>query len=719
MKYFYELVILDAVMDYDIEYIYFSEEKMSIGSICFVPFGKNDKLVEAVIVGESDEYKKAKKIFAKSGEITLEQVKTAKYISTYNVNSIASILRIMIPKACRSMIGRNKREIEERVKLPKKAFVSTLISKEDLHREKTILDERQKILSEIINELILNFPNSIEKKKKYNKRHIDYLRNRNIADLVYRAEPLSSNFEKKEIFLPDLTYEQREIYNSIINSGNKNILFGVSGSGKSVIYMHLARKYISENKNVLITFPDLALLPYHREIFREYFGEMIVYIHSRMSDREKKIAIKKLNATSPKVVIGTRNTVLLFERSPDIIIVDEYHSSNYISEHPRFDIRKCLEHYHSKTSKLIFSSATPLVSNYYDESFKKHILLKEYRKREKRYTVVDLSEEFSSGNKRYLSRELIKNIDTSLRKSEKVFLLLNRSSHFSHIFCRNCGKVLRCENCENPLYYDKKRDSFGCKVCSVTKKVGSSCVYCGSKTLKFYSGGTDVLKAQLLHLFPNARIKIASASVLNRKSDYDELYEDINESKYDIIIGTSVISRGYDFDIGLSACVYSDNILFQPNYMASEETFSLLQQFFSRAGHYGLGRCILQTYSPENYVMQSVMQDDYLSFYNKEISVREERGYPPFVNYTVIKVFSKNEEDSLKTANYLKKKIEGSSDKVIGPYIPINYKIRDEYYYYIRCEDISENKILKAKLMEFRKKEKVKFSVDVDATQIY
>ena len=652
-------------------YNYNLDKKISIGSRVLVDF--HFKLSEALIVSfpketELNNLKEVIDVIDEESILTLELLKLGRFMEKKYFTSLMSCYQTMLPKPF-------KFGTQEKIK--DKEIIYYYLSEED---KKLTLKQQ-----EIVDFLKLKKEDRLE---KFSKSIIKTLVNKNI--LIEKKVLLSTIIEEKkdfkEIYLSD---KQKDIYNEIINSkDNKFLLYGVTGSGKTLIYLHLINYYISQGKTALLLVPEISLTIQTMNFFKNYFKENISILHSSLSDREKYNEYLKIKRKDVSVVIGVRSAIFAPISDIGIVIIDEEHSDTYneYSKNPKYstkDIAIFRSEYNS--AKLVLASATPLVKDYYlakvNKEYKLLKLLNKYNDLKLDIKIIDLKE-----NKKlsYFSDELKDKILEKLEKKEQVILFLNRKGYANYVMCASCGEVKKCPNCDISLTYYKKDNILKCSYCEYIEKYVNLCNKCHEEDLNIMGVGTEKIEEELNILFKDYKILRMDMDTTKRKGSYERIIEDFKNHKYDILVGTQMIAKGLDFEsVTLVGVINADTSLMIPSYNAIENTYSLLSQVSGRSGRSSKkGEVIIQTYNPDNYGISEVVKQDYESFYQQEIDIRKKLLYPPFSNMLTLKIKSMNidlvKEHIIKIYKYLKLNLKETTS-ILGPNL-LNIRKLDKKY---------------------------------------
>lgn len=499
---------------------------------------------------------------------------------------------------------------------------------------------------------------------------------------------------------------QEDVYKKIkssfeLDESSDFLLHGVTGSGKTEIYIKLVEECIRLGKDAIVLVPEIILTPQIEKKFRTVFGENVAIIHSRLSKKEKYEEWKKIRDGEVQICLGTRSSIFAPFENLGLIIIDEEHESSYKQqENPRYDtkdIAKKRVTYNRAT--VVFASATPSVDLYYEFSNnKKDKLLKIL----KRYndSMPDIEIVALDSKEDILSNKLIEEIEDRISKKEQILLFLNKRGYTNFIRCFTCGYIYNCENCDISLNYHKKDNSLHCHLCGYRKKVSNIEKCCENPELVSGAFGIQKIEEYIKSRIDNVRIIRMDSDTTSTKGSYDRLLTDFREKKADILLGTQMISKGLDFpDITLVGVLSIDNIVAFPTFKSNERMFQLLVQTAGRAGRSDKkGKVLLQTNMVTD-IIEYAIKNDYTKFYNYEIKRREVLQYPPFSNISFITIKGTEESKAFSAAkaiyNFLYKHYD--SEKILGPSKSLLYKVNNEYKYNIsvRFNDESYSKLHK------------------------
>ncbi|MCD6435433.1 MAG: primosomal protein N', partial [Clostridiales bacterium] len=522
---------------------------------------------------------------------------------------------------------------------------------------------------------------------------------------------------------------------SIVNNEHKQfLLHGVTGSGKTEIYMHLAEEVLNKGESVLILVPEISLVPQMAQRFIERFGQSIAFYHSKMSSSEKMDEWLRIKYGDLKIIIGARSAVFTPIGKIGLIVIDEEHSSSYKSDtQPNYNAKHVATirgEYHN--APVIFGSATPSVETYYKSATE----LMEYVYISKRVNnqempkgyLIDMREELKNGNKSIFSHVLESKIQQRIDRNEQVILFINKKGYSSFVSCRECGYVMKCPHCDVPLIYHKKGHYGECKVCGYKTSIPKTCPVCSSKYFKFFGIGTEKIEEIIIDKFKNVKVIRMDSLSMSRKNALNEAYEDIKDNIYNVILGTQIVAKGHDFkNVTLVGILAADINLNVPNYNSSEVTYQLLTQAMGRSGRgESKGEVVIQTYSPDHYAVLSALKNDYEMYINYELNIRKEMKYPPYYKLINIIISSPNDLEANKysygVAKELKRLIGDTKVDIIGPGPAILEKAKNLYRYQIviKLLDVDQSYIkgIISSISKRIKKQTVYISVDVDPVSL-
>ena len=547
------------------------------------------------------------------------------------------------------------------------------------------------ITSRMDDEVLKNIILSLSEEER-----IKFLINPINRDLHFTRIKKKIYYKEKQEDNKKLNEEQQHAFNTIINSLNINktfLLYGVTGSGKTLIYIHLIKEVIKKGKTAILLVPEISLTEQIVSIFYQNFGSDVAILHSGLSNKEKYEEYIKILNNEIKIVIGTRSAIFAPLKNIGIIIIDEEHSDTYKQENtPRYHARDIAMHRcEFNRCPLILGSATPSLESM--ARAKKNVYeLVTLKNRANNLplpevSIVDMKMELEKRNFT-ISELLDKKIKECLDKGEQVILLLNRRGFSTFITCSNCGFTYKCPHCEISLTYHKSSNTLRCHYCGYTKIKDDLCPECHEKGLNYMGMGTEKLEEIIKEKYESAKVIRMEADTTTRKGAHDKIIKAFKNEEYNILIGTQMISKGLDFPkCTLVGVINADTSLNIPDFRSSEKTFSLLDQAAGRAGRSTTpGSVIIQTFNPDNETIKAVKKHDYDSFYEQEMQVRKILKYPPYYYLANIKIASKEytlaSTESTKVKNYLEKNLDPKSI-ILGPSTASNFKRNNIYRFSI------------------------------------
>ncbi len=503
-----------------------------------------------------------------------------------------------------------------------------------------------------------------------------------------------------------LNKEQLDAYN-IISSCSKNEVFlleGVTGSGKTEVYLNLINNVIENGKTAIMLVPEISLTMQVVNRFYDWFGSKVAIFHSALSNGEKYDEYLKILKKEVSIVVGTRSAIWAPLENIGIIIIDEEHSDSYKQDNtPKYnaiDIAKERAIYNN--APLVLGSATPTLETRARaiKGVYKHIRLNN-RVGESilpNVSIIDMIPEIKKHNFIF-SDELLNKLKDNLNKKEQSIILLNRRGYSTTITCSNCGWTYKCPNCEITLTYHKSTNNLRCHYCGYSTKKEDKCPNCFEEGLSYLGLGTEKVENELHKLLPEAKVIRMDQDTTSKKGSHERIIEDFKNLKYDILLGTQMISKGLDFpNVTLVGILNADSSLNIPDFRSNERTFSLLYQASGRAGRSVLpGNVLIQTYNPDNYVLNCVKDNNFDDFYDYEMNIRHIMKYPPYYYLVSLKIISKDYNKALnhanKVYNYLKEHIDSNSI-ILGPTTANLFKFNNNYRFQIVIKYRFDNNLM-------------------------
>ncbi|NLW47735.1 MAG: primosomal protein N' [Firmicutes bacterium] len=471
------------------------------------------------------------------------------------------------------------------------------------------------------------------------------------SEVIPLSDSCRFNSEQAKVFEKFFTNDATRLF----------LLHGVTGSGKTEVYLKAAAEVLAKGKQALYLVPEIALTPQTLERTRLRFGEQVALLHSNMSDGERYDQWFNIKNGKAKLVLGARSALFAPFEDLGLIIVDEEHESSYKQEEtPRYHSRTVVEKLAELSgAKVIFGSATPSLESFYAAQNQKYcyLSLKERFNQQPLppVSIVDMREELRKGNKNILSEALFEAVNLALTEKEQVILLLNRRGYSTFILCRDCGYTLTCPECDVSLTYHLSEKVLRCHYCDYRQPIPNLCPKCKSSRIRYFGHGTQRLEEELAKCYPQAKIVRMDLDSTSRKGTHHRIYQELTSGEVDILLGTQMVAKGLDLPrVTLVGVISADSTLNIPDFRAAERTFQLLTQVAGRAGRGEKnGRVIFQTYNPDHYSLQLAKEHDYLGFYQAEIERRRDLQYPPFAEFVKIAFTGLNSEKVRQAAETL------------------------------------------------------------------
>ncbi len=690
---------------------------IKVGIRVRVPFGKmtlEGFVLEIVENSNLDiqKLKDIKEIIDTDVILNDELLALGKYVKNRTLSTLISAYQTMLPKALKAQ---NKTNINKSYD----KFIELNIAKDEIlnykfnDKQKAIIERvlTGKVLKDNLKEISLSSLNTLLNKKIL----------RESLEEKYRYNIKEANNYKKV----ELNAEQKEAKERILSDLEKEhtyLLYGVTGSGKTEVYMDVIEAFISLGKSAIVLVPEISLTPQMVERFSQRFKTDVALLHSRLSDGEKYDEYRKIARGEVHIVIGARSAIFAPLKNIGVIIIDEEHTSTYKQENnPKYNaidiaIERCKYH----RAQLVLGSATPSLESFTKAVVKKYELI-ELKKRANKMSlpvvsIVDMNKESKKGS--YFSLELKSEIEKCLANKEQIILLLNRRGYASFVTCSNCGYVSKCPNCDITLTYHKSSDMERCHYCGFAAKKKEVCPNCKEKSIKQLGVGTERIEEELNRLF-NARVIRMDLDTTSTKGAHEKIISAFRNFQYDILLGTQMIAKGLDFPgVTLVGVINADTQLMIPNFRSSEYTFQLLSQVAGRSGRGEKpGKVIIQTFNSDHYAIKLAKEHNYLEFFKREMKIRKELNYPPYCYIVSIKVISKDydlaKKESYSIAIKLKENLK--STVVLGPSIGSTFMINKTYRFGIILKYKKEDNLypyLEKVLAYYLSNDKIKIDID-------
>lgn len=710
---------IDKVFEYSVPKLI--EDKIQIGIRVCVPFGRMtlEGFVLEIKDSKSTEKELREVIDVVDADIVLnsELLNLGKKMQEMTLATLISCYQVMLPKALKAKngssvnikfdtlyrlgdvlydidkLGEGQRRIIETVK------------SEGLVLRKKLVEISVSSLKTLAKKGIL-----VEEKKEH-----------------YRVAYKEGKLEKKE-----LTISQKRVVAEVVNNPTDvYLLHGVTGSGKTEVYMEMIDHYLKLGKSSIMLVPEISLTPQMVNRFQRRFGDKIAAIHSALSDGEKYDEWRRICKGEASIVIGARSAVFAPLDNIGIIIIDEEHSDSYKQSdpNPRYSAKEIAlirGKYHD--CPVVFGSATPsleVMARAKKGVYKLLSLPNRVNGKELPFVnIVDMNKEIQN-SKGHFSSVLIDKIRSSLDRNEQVILLLNRRGYSSFVTCKNCGYAFKCPNCDITLTYHKSSNTLRCHYCGYGEKVYNECPSCHEKSLSNLGVGTQKVEEELQDLFPSSKILRMDYDTTSKKGMHEKMINAFKNHEYDILLGTQMVAKGLDFsNVTLVGVINADTALNLPDFRSSENTFSLLSQVAGRSGRSEKeGYVVIQTYNPDHYAINYTKRHDYLGFYEQEMLIRKQLKYPPYFYLCNIRISGKDSQYILNEAMKIKRSLERNllSTIILGPSTASIFKINNIFRYNIILKYKKEKNIysvLNKVIEHYKADSKIKIDIDFNPSQM-
>ena len=650
----YVQVIVDishTQVDKLFEYAVPPDMQVCVGQRVEVPF--TTKTVEGIVLQcektPSIDPKKIKtivRVLEPYPAVSEEQIALARTIKERYQTTFAAALRLMIPNSLRGHKTREKTQTYVYLDTEKQDLALASVQKAD---GSVRYAKQFEVLNRLIQEPLVRSSelNPSALKTLIKKGFVRQKRERVFRDA----------FDMPVQKIPDYTLsaEQQKAFDTIMaRPGGQYLLHGVTGSGKTEIYIRVIREMLKAGKTAILLVPEISLTPQTYRFLAQRLTCGIAVFHSGLSDGERLDEWEKVVRGDAKVVLGARSAVFAPLKNLGAVIIDEEHENSYKADHyPKYTAHE-IARLRCKTfgAKLILGSATPSIGVYHAAMTGEYTLLRLKNRlfglNLPQVRVVDMREELKKGNRSVISAALAKSLERTLAQNKQAMLFLNRRGYSTFVMCRACGYTVQCDACEVTMTYHKAENVLKCHYCGRTKPVTNICPVCGKPYLKYFGTGTQQIEEQVQKMFPEARIIRMDLDTMTHKGAHLKVFDDFSAHRADILIGTQMITKGFDFkNVALSAVLAADTMLNIPDYRSAERTFMHITQIAGRAGRADAGEVILQTYNPAHYAVQFAREHDYEGFYAQEIALRKTAKLPPFSRFVQIQFSGKNEEDTI------------------------------------------------------------------------
>ena len=683
---------LDKVFEYRVPA--FLEGVLTMGMEVVIPFGKGNRETTGYVVDlcedcvyESEKVKEILRIAEKKMAIEGKLVALAAWMKEHYGGTMIQALKTVLPI-----------KKEENIKV--KRYVRLLLEQEEA---KAKLEEllskknqraRARVLAALLDNEVLEYEFVINK-LNVTRSVLTALEEQEIlrieSEQVWRNPIKKRDRLQKEIVYTEEQQNAIDVFraNYLANEQKTYLLYGVTGSGKTEVYMEMIARVVRDGKQAIVLIPEIALTYQTVMRFYQRFGERISILNSRMSNGERYDQMMRAKAGAIDVMIGPRSALFTPFPNLGLIVIDEEHESTYKSEQiPRYHAREtAIARAKFENASVVLGSATPSLEAFYraEKGEYELLTLKERSKKQSlpRVEVVDLREELQKGNRSIISERLHELMDDRLAKKQQIMLFMNRRGYAGFISCRACGHVVKCPHCDVSLT-THRGGKMVCHYCGYEEAEVKLCPECGSKHIGGFKAGTQQIEDLVKREFPSARVLRMDMDTTKEKDGHEKILEQFANEEADILVGTQMIVKGHDFpNVTLVGILAADISLYADDYRAGERTFQLLTQAAGRAGRgSAAGEVVIQTYSPEHYSIETAAEQNYEAFYEEEMQYRKLMGYPPAAHMAAILISGK-EESLLETASsYIKRyaeRVNKQNVRIIGPTSPYVGKVNDVY----------------------------------------
>lgn len=704
---------VDKTFDYIVPFEYI--ENIKIGMRVKVPFASRE--LEGFVldlVNNADDNYELKEIISIVDEkpiLNNELLHLGQFMSKKYFSTLISCYQTMLPKALKAQ---NKTTINKKM-IKYVELCSNSFPKLKPNQEKIVeyLRINGKVKKEEVNKISVSGVNTLIKNGII------------IESLIEEYRLVTKDINKeKETF--KLTVEQQEAKNKILSQTQSSVflLHGVTGSGKTVVYMEIVEEMLNRGKDSIFLVPEISLTPQMVYHFKSRFGDEVAVLHSRLSEGEKYDEYRKIVEGKVHIVVGARSAVFAPFKNLGAIIIDEEHTTSYKQDNnPKYSaIEIAIERAKNNNAIVILGSATPSLETY-ARSIKGLYTLVELKHRVNTNNlplveIVDMSKEKHGGS--IFSSRLITEVNKRLEEHEQIILLLNRRGYSSFITCSNCGYTAKCPHCDITLTYHKTSNTLRCHYCGYADKMNDICPSCGEKAIKTLGTGTEKVEEEIKKVF-NARVVRMDLDTTSKKGSHEKIITAFKNHEYDILLGTQMIAKGLDFsNVTLVGVINADTSLMIPNYRSNEYTFQLLMQTAGRSGRgEKKGSVIIQTFNPEHYAITLASKHDYIDFFKQEMEVRRKLSYPPYYYLIYIKVIGKDYNkisiESNKIASILTRELKNS--KILGPTTCSVFKLNGLFRFGIIIKYKKEEKmeeVLQSLVNHYKGNQTVKVDIDIN-----
>lgn len=685
---------------------------IKVGVRVLVPFGKQnlEGFILEIKTNSDRELKEIYSILDKDVILNDELLLLGKEIQNTTLSTLISAYQVMLPKALKAKAGvtiskkyQTFYEIKDKEYIPSSLAqrkILELFSEAKIISRKVLLEISSSALSTLLEKGVLSEIKEEDYRMKYDIKR-----------------------DTKKV----LTKAQQNVVDSVLNDQRHVpfLLFGVTGSGKTEVYMQIIEKVLKKGKTAIILVPEISLTPQMIEQFSNRFGNQIAALHSALSEGEKYDEWRRIARGEANIVIGARSAIFAPLKNIGIIIMDEEHSDSYKQgdKNPRYharDIAIWRGKYHS--CPVLLGSATPSLESMAraQKGVYELVTLQERvnGKMLPEVEIIDMNQE-SKRSSYHITNTLLKNLNDCIKRGDQAILFLNRRGFSTFVTCKNCSEVIKCPNCDITLTYHKSNKMLRCHYCGYATPLPKECPKCHENSLSDLGVGTEKIEEELHTLLPSIKVLRMDVDTTSKKGAHKKMIDAFRNHEYDILLGTQIVAKGLDFsDVTLVGVINADTSLNIPDFRSSENTYSLLSQVAGRSGRSSkTGKVLIQTFNPDHYAISFVKHHDYLGFYNEEMKIRKRLGYPPFYFLCYLKISGKEADylfqESLKIKRSLERNLQYTT--ILGPTTLAVFKVNNIYRYGIilkyKKEDMLYDILLKIQ-NHYKNNHKIKVDID-------
>ena len=704
-------------------------ESIAPGMRVAVPFARGNRRAEGVVLSVSDhsDYEKPKYIQSLLDDapvLTAPQIKLALWMRERFFCTVYEAVKAILPAGL-WFTGDGRRKATDK----QSEFVRLLVSGEEAMELAQRKASRAKMQASVLRLMSAVGEASVADVRALtgaNRQSIVSLVNDEILAFTYKDVFRRPEYKHAQTIspLPALTQEQSEAYEGICNRMDADkpggaLLYGVTGSGKTAVYVHLISRALKSGKSVIMLVPEIALTPQMLETFSSYFGEQIAVLHSSLTVAERYDEWKRVRSGEAKLVIGTRSAIFAPTQPLGLVIIDEEQEDSYKSDNaPRYHAKDVAKYRCAADGALLLlGSATPDVTTRYMAETGRYAfftLKSRYNRMElPEVSIVDMKRELRNGNGSSISGFLRDEISKNLESGEQTILFLNRRGTAKLISCVDCGYHFQCPNCSVNLTYHAGKRRLMCHVCGYSAPLTDRCPDCGG-TLKYTGDGTEKIETQLHELFPDTQVLRVDTDTVTQAGGHEPLFTRFREENIPIMVGTQMVTKGLNFEnVTLVGVLLADQSLYAGNYRASERSFSLMTQVIGRSGRASRkGRAVIQTFTPDNQIIRDAARQDYEGFYQREIELRRIQKCPPFVQLVSLSVIGVDEFQILRGCERIRDLLQHALQNETGidvlgpaPFPVVKAAGRFRYRLTIRSENDAPIRSIVTKLLNYCNRE--------------